>query len=102
VDKGFFSPAAETCYWRSLIKAWSEVAVFEEEDINGDFEEEETNEVIGNQTDEGRNEWVEKWKIGLSWEVFSVVGGFPDWYKDATIKTTRRERRKPVNKKRLN
>ncbi|RPA88092.1 hypothetical protein BJ508DRAFT_409990 [Ascobolus immersus RN42] len=94
VEKGFFSPAAETCYWRALIKTWSEVAVFEEDEINGDFDEEEKTDLAGEGMDEEQKEEVEGWKMGLSWEVFSVVGGFPDWYKDATIRTTRRKRRK--------
>ena len=25
-DRGYLSPAAETCYWRALIKGWNQVA----------------------------------------------------------------------------
>lgn len=30
VDGGYFSPAAETCYWRALIRGWSEVVNVEQ------------------------------------------------------------------------
>ncbi|TVY65530.1 O-glucosyltransferase rumi-like protein [Lachnellula suecica] len=30
VDKGYLSPAAEVCYWRSLVRGWSSVAMIEE------------------------------------------------------------------------
>lgn len=32
VGGGYFSPAAETCYWRSLVKGWSKVVQYEEAD----------------------------------------------------------------------
>lgn len=32
VGKGYLSPAAETCYWRSLIKGWNKVVQIEEND----------------------------------------------------------------------
>ncbi|GIJ85030.1 hypothetical protein Asppvi_003885 [Aspergillus pseudoviridinutans] len=48
-DGGYLSPAAETCYWRALIRGWSKVA-----------------------ESEGR-EWTEH--KGVRWELFSL-GGF--------------------------
>ncbi len=32
VGRGYFSPAAEVCYWRALVSGWSKVASFDEED----------------------------------------------------------------------
>jgi hypothetical protein len=32
VEQGYLSPAAEVCYWRSLIRGWSSVAKVEEEE----------------------------------------------------------------------
>jgi hypothetical protein len=32
VDAGYLSPAAEACYWRSLIRGWSEVAQIDEKE----------------------------------------------------------------------
>jgi hypothetical protein len=46
VEKGYLSPAAETCYWRALIKGWSEVVRIEDENLE-----------------------AEK---GVSWELFSL------------------------------
>lgn len=34
-DAGYFSPAAEMCYWRGLIRGWSEVARVDEGDFEG-------------------------------------------------------------------
>ncbi|KAI0431692.1 hypothetical protein F5Y09DRAFT_182251 [Xylaria sp. FL1042] len=36
---GYFSPAAEMCYWRGLIRGWSEVVRVEEEGAFDDLEE---------------------------------------------------------------
>lgn len=33
VGGGYFSPAAETCYWRALVRAWSEVVRWEEAEV---------------------------------------------------------------------
>lgn len=33
VDGGYFSPAAEMCYWRALIRGWSEVARWDAEEV---------------------------------------------------------------------
>lgn len=33
VDGGYFSPAAEMCYWRALIRGWSEVARWDAEEL---------------------------------------------------------------------
>lgn len=33
VDGGYFSPAAETCYWRALIKGWGEVVRVDESEL---------------------------------------------------------------------
>lgn len=35
VDGGYFSPAAETCYWRALVRGWSQVARWDEEELKG-------------------------------------------------------------------
>jgi hypothetical protein len=32
VEEGYLSPAAETCYWRALIRGWSKVAMANESD----------------------------------------------------------------------
>ncbi|KAI1171526.1 glycosyl transferase family 90-domain-containing protein [Nemania sp. FL0916] len=48
VGRGYLSPAMETCYWRALIRGWSEVVRFDEEEWGG--------------------------LHGVSWEEFSVVG----------------------------
>ena len=34
-DGGYYSPAAETCYWRALIRGWAEVVRMEGEDWEG-------------------------------------------------------------------
>ena len=34
-DRGLLSAAAETCYWRSLIRGWSKVAIPDESDWKG-------------------------------------------------------------------
>ncbi|CAN8106038.1 unnamed protein product [Discula destructiva] len=33
VGGGYFSPAAETCYWRALVRAWSEVARWDVKEV---------------------------------------------------------------------
>lgn len=33
VDGGYFSPAAEMCYWRALVRGWSEVARWDAEEL---------------------------------------------------------------------
>ncbi len=35
VGGGYFSPAAEACYWRALVRGWSKVARFDEEEWRG-------------------------------------------------------------------
>lgn len=34
VDGGYFSPAAEMCYWRALIRGWSQVAMVNEAELS--------------------------------------------------------------------
>ena len=33
VGGGYFSPAAETCYWRALVRGWSEVVRVDEAEL---------------------------------------------------------------------
>ncbi len=32
MGEGYFSPAAEVCYWRALVRGWSKVARYDEEE----------------------------------------------------------------------
>ena len=32
---GYFSPAAEVCYWRALVRGWHKVAKFDEKEWEG-------------------------------------------------------------------
>jgi hypothetical protein len=60
VDAGYLSPASETCYWRSLIKAWSSVARIDED-------------VWGRWDDEGPKKGE-----GVRWETYSLRDK-PNW-----------------------
>jgi hypothetical protein len=53
---GYLSPAAEACYWRSLIRGWSSVA------------KTDSNEKWGNWEDDGPENGE-----GMRWETFSLT-----------------------------
>lgn len=57
-DAGYLSPAAEVCYWRSLIRGWSQVA---------------------RPNQEAWLKWEEEnpgKKDGVRWETFSLTSNF--------------------------
>ena len=61
VGGGYFSPAAETCYWRALVRGWASVAVVDGGNGNG------------NGTGAGGGGWDEE--EGVTYEMFSLSNG---------------------------
>ena len=51
VNGGYLSEAAEACYWRSLIRAWSKMA----------------------RTSESEGEKGRGWSEGTRWETYSLI-----------------------------
>lgn len=60
VRGGYFSPAAESCYWRRLLRGWSEVVM-----LGGRYSDEEG----------GDGGVGTEWDEGTPWEVWVVREG---------------------------